>query len=45
MTFGKGCCGSVAPAGSEGPGIMLIGREEERMSDRRRERVLVGWEG
>jgi hypothetical protein len=45
ITLGKGCCGRVAPAGSDGPGMRLMGNAEERISERTSERVLVGWEG
>ena len=44
MIFGKGCCGIAAPAGSVGPGTMVVGILEERRSLRRTVRVLVGWE-
>jgi len=42
MTLGIGCCGRSAPAGSEGPGTRLTGRDEESRSVRRVESVLVG---
>lgn len=43
--FGKGCWGRVAPAGSDGPGIRWIGRDEERRSAKSVARVFVGWLG
>ena len=42
ITFGNGCCGNVNPAGSAGPGTMLIGKPEPSRSLRSREAVLVG---
>ena len=42
MTLGNGCCGSVEPAGSDGPGMRFTGRDDWRISEIRREAVLVG---
>jgi hypothetical protein len=42
MTFGNGCCGKVEPAGSDGPGMRLTGREDCRISVMRSEAVFVG---
>lgn len=44
MTFGRGCCGSVTPEGSPGPGRMLMGNDDDKRSDKSVERVLVGCE-
>jgi hypothetical protein len=42
MTLGNGCCGNVEPAGSDGPGMRLTGRDDWRISVIKREAVLVG---
>jgi hypothetical protein len=42
MTLGNGCCGNVTPAGSDGPGIILMGSEDARRSVSKSESVLVG---
>jgi hypothetical protein len=42
MTLGSGCCGNVEPAGSDGPGIRLTGRDDWRISVIKKEAVFVG---
>lgn len=44
MTFGMGCWGNVAVAGSDGPGNRVIGSEESRISLRWSDKVFVGCE-
>jgi hypothetical protein len=40
---GNGCCGSVTPTGSSGPGTMCTGKPAERISVSNASKVAVGW--